>query len=283
MTDRELGKPQLRQRAAQLPQRRNTGLALGNFAEGLVLQVKLPARQSRPGDALASEVALETLLPERCPVIHAIVLIDVGDERRLDVLPLRLQQREGRNIDRDTAPLDRRRRLHEAPPQQRPREIDLERHTGEELRQRVDVALAVVEDPGPLLLAPRPAAHDELAACFLLVGADVIEPIIDERPELTAAGRERDAVCEVPELREAIDEIRRQRPVQREMGAAFGRGIKRDVEALRVGPERRQSRELAPPLPHQAPRSELASQRRKPDRDARRPGRRTPCRRSRPL
>ena len=59
LPDRRAGKPHLRERAAELPQRSDARLALGDFPEAIVAEIKLAARQSGPGDAFAGQVAFE--------------------------------------------------------------------------------------------------------------------------------------------------------------------------------------------------------------------------------
>ena len=104
---------------------------------------------------------------------------------------MRAQPLQGRDVDRDAGPLDRRRRRHVGASEKRVRQIEIGQHCRQKAVKRIDVGLAIIEKIGLLSFSPGPAAQSEFAHFLLLIGADMIQSMEHKRAEKPAAGRNR--------------------------------------------------------------------------------------------
>ena len=176
--DREIGQPHLGQGAAQLAHRRHGGVGPRHLPEGVVAQIEPAALQRGQGMPCVDQPAFPAFQAKAAAVKHAIVAINLGNQIVLDVGPVLPQQLERRGVDRRAVPLDPRRGLHEAPAQQRARQVDARQHGGQQALQRQHVAFAVSQDGGAFLGGPRPAGQDQRAQILLFVDVDAVDPEI---------------------------------------------------------------------------------------------------------
>ena len=166
--DREGVEPQLAERVAELAAaaaaRATTWPGRGRCRRPAPAPRSAAAARGCP----ALEEGREPGRLEREAVVHAVLGVDLGDQRRLDPVPAGPQPLERGRVDRDAVPLHAGRGGHVAAPQQRlaerlggvpPAGEDLRQHRRQEPRQRVHVGRAVGEQRATLLGActARPA------------------------------------------------------------------------------------------------------------------------------
>ena len=186
-------------------------------------------------------------LPKTAAVKHTIVAIDLGDQLVLDSGPVTPQQVQRHGIDRDTVPLDRRRRLHEPATQQGARQVNARQHGRQQALQQRHVAFAVVQDVGLFVGGPRTAAQNEGNHVLLAVGGDGIETEV--RCRVDQAGTALQAVGACAEFGEEVEDVFRLRPAQCLEAAKLGTGVVGNQHRVVVDWEWRLRFELIPPQP----------------------------------
>jgi hypothetical protein len=144
----------------QLLERFQLRPALAHVAEGVTVELELPEVGPGPGDASLSEPGRKQPGLKGRALVHPVVLVHGTHQIQLDRIPASAETAEQAGVHGHADTLDPGGGGHEPAAEQRLAEpggarADTADHALQERPQGVNVGLAVVEYPGPLLAAPR--------------------------------------------------------------------------------------------------------------------------------